>query len=147
MNILTTFNVAGKPITEGSTTAFAVKRKSGKYGAVVTHSSSADLQGWRIRIAEGFLQSGGSKIEGAVGIQVDFRFIRPKSVSPKKRPHHTVKGDLDKYIRAIGDALTGYAYDDDAQIVSINASKRYCHEGEMEGATIVVYTIEEDELI
>lgn len=135
---MTDIEVLGKPITEGSTSAFAVKRKNGKYGAVVTHQSSADLQGWRMRIAEAYVNAGGTKINGAVAILMQFRFLRPKSVSVKKRPHHTVKGDLDKYVRAVGDALTGYAYDDDAQIVHISAMKRYCDEGEMEGAFIRV---------
>jgi hypothetical protein len=40
-------------------------------------------------------------------------------------PEHVVKPDLDKLVRAVGDALTGILYRDDAQIVSLNASKRF----------------------
>ncbi len=67
----------------------------------------------------------------AVGLEVAFRFVRPKS-------HHTADGslragapltpgkpDIDKLLRALLDALTGVIYVDDAQVACIWATKEY----------------------
>ena len=37
----------------------------------------------------------------------------------------TVKPDIDKLTRAVLDALTHHAYDDDCQVVSLNVVKLY----------------------
>ena len=65
------------------------------------------------------------------------------------RSHYTGKGalkasapvapgkpDLDKLARAVGDALTGVAYRDDAQITRWHLQKRY---GEQAGTEITVH--------
>lgn len=75
--------------------------------------------------------------EGPVWLTLTFRLVRPKSLPrrvglPAKRP------DLDKLVRAIGDALKGVLYRDDGQVVSIDASKRFCLEGEAPGVLIEV---------
>ena len=51
--------------------------------------------------------------------------VRPESVSIAKRPLMTVKPDVDKVLRATLDALTGIAYEDDAQVVDAHPVKRY----------------------
>lgn len=61
-------------------------------------------------------------IDGPVSMQLTFRLTAPKSV---RREHPTVRPDLDKLVRAVLDALTGLAYKDDSQVVSIQASKTY----------------------
>lgn len=66
-----------------------------------------------------------------VGIGIAFVFVRPKSHYTSKgelragAPSHPGKPDIDKLCRAVLDALTGILYHDDAQVVSLNASKRY----------------------
>ena len=67
----------------------------------------------------------------AVGLEVAFRFVRPKS-------HHKADGslrdgapltpgkpDIDKLLRALLDALTGVIYVDDLQVACIWATKEY----------------------
>jgi len=57
-----------------------------------------------------------------VEINVIFHMQRPKTVTrkePFKRP------DIDKLARAVLDALTGVAYEDDEQVVKLVASKEY----------------------
>jgi Holliday junction resolvase RusA-like endonuclease len=58
-----------------------------------------------------------------VHITVKFGFMRPPSA--KRRNHPSVKPDIDKLVRAVSDALTGVAFHDDAQVVSVSAQKLY----------------------
>ena len=55
-------------------------------------------------------------------LEVSFYHSKPKSV---KRYQPTTKPDLDNMIKLVGDALNGELWHDDAQIVSIAASKFY----------------------
>jgi len=130
------FFVHMKPITQGSVSAFPIKRKNGSYGAVVTHGHSNELYSLRSAIEDEYKKANGTMYDtDAVVIDVTFCFIRPKSVKEKKRPDMTVKPDLDKLCRTVLDALTGVAYRDDSQVVSIVASKVYA---ETEGLEIMV---------
>lgn len=52
-----------------------------------------------------------------------FYFERP--VSCKKRLYPAVKPDIDKLLRAVFDSLTGVAYEDDGQVVSLVSRKEY----------------------
>ena len=65
---------------------------------------------------------------GAVHLDLDFVFPIPKSWSKAKKmnpPPHTSRPDRDNLEKAIGDALNGIAWDDDAQICDGNVRKRY----------------------
>lgn len=63
--------------------------------------------------------------EGPVEVLIVFTFVRPKSVSVKKRPFHTVKPDLDNLCKTVFDAATGILWRDDTQVVNLQASKQY----------------------
>lgn len=117
---MTQFKVDIKPVTQGSVTAIPVNGK-----ARIIHNHSKELYEERALIQSLYHEAGGTKIDGAVEINIEFNFVRPKSVSVKKRPYMTVKPDLDKLVRAVLDALTHHAYDDDSQVVSINCVKTY----------------------
>ncbi len=58
-----------------------------------------------------------------VDMRVSFYLARPASKSKKAYP--TVKPDLDKLVRAVGDALTGICFEDDSAIVHCDARKYY----------------------
>lgn len=88
----------------------------------VVHNKSAELMAWRSLVAKAARIAGCTPIDGPISITLRFRYTRPKSVS-RRLP--TVPPDLDKQIRSILDALTGVAYVDDSQVVSINATKEY----------------------
>lgn len=72
--------------------------------------------------------------EGPVDLYVHFKLPIPKS-KKSQRQYPIVPPDLDKLVRAVGDALTGFAYVDDKQIVSLLAKKSY---GERTGVFIRV---------
>lgn len=107
------FTVEGKPIQQGSMRAFNNR---------IVHNKTKELMAWRALVGQAALVAGCTPIEGAITISMEFRYLRPKSVS---RAEPTVPPDLDKQIRSILDALTGVAYVDDSQVVRIQASKRY----------------------
>ena len=120
------FVVNCKAVPQGSVKSFIVNTKGGRQRAVITHSKSQTLYEVRQAIITEYLNAGGVNYrDKAVRIHVLFSFTRPKSVSAKKRPYMTVKSDLDKLTRMLLDSLTTIAYDDDSQVVELNAKKVY----------------------
>ena len=79
-------------------------------------------------------------------LSVVFRFQRPKSHFNKSglrssAPQHCTSashGDIEKLVRSTNDALTGILFDDDRQVVSVDAIKRYCINDEPQGAIITL---------
>lgn len=77
----------------------------------------------------------GDLFTGPVNLSVDFYFPRPKSHYRTGKHAGTLrddapvyvatKPDLDKLLRAVGDALTGVVLRDDSQIVLTDARKLY----------------------
>lgn len=72
--------------------------------------------------------------EGAITLDITFQFLRPKS-APKSRVHPTVRPDIDNLVKTVCDACNGVLWQDDGQIVTVVAHKRYC---EREGIAISV---------
>ena len=81
-----------------------------------------------------------------MALSVVFRFKRPQTHIGKKglkpsAPQHCTSaraGDIDKLQRSLLDGLTGVLYDDDRQVVSITAHKRYTVGDEPQGALITL---------
>ena len=118
------FRVYGVPVPQGSKNV---------YRGRLVEAQGKKLKDWREAVkkaAEDNYQR--ELIEGPVELQVIFYITKPKTV---KREFPTVPADLDKLIRAIGDALSGRVYKDDSQIISITADKRY---GDPAGAVITI---------
>lgn len=65
------------------------------------------------------------KFEGPIKVAMGFGFTRPKSVSKKKRPYHTVKPDLTNIAKLVEDAANKILWDDDSQIVDLRLYKFY----------------------
>ncbi len=135
------FFVGGEPQPKGSTRAFYVK----KLDRVVTTNSNRNTKQWQLRIAmEAQHANECRKVsfyspDKCYGYEVEasFLFQRPKSL-PKKVVLDTKRPDLDKLVRAVLDGLTYAIIPDDAQVISISATKRYIEGSEMPGAEIVV---------
>ena len=141
------FFVPGEPITEGSTRAFASGQR-----VVVTHDRGRELDLWRLRVAraaEAAARKAGwePRHDGPVTVTAAFFLPRPKSAKKRLMPH--VKPDLDKLIRAVGDALAPYKQDgvlkDDSRIVTWRASKDYadCYKP---GVLVYVSRVDEEGL-
>lgn len=102
---------------------------------VMIHSRSQELALWRADIARNAELFGFKPIATAVKVELDFVMARPKSA---KRAFPSVKPDLDKLIRAVLDGLTGVAFEDDSQVILIQASKTY---GERQGVWVKIEQI------
>jgi len=114
------FIVPGQPVGQGS------MRHIG--GGRMIASNDKKLKVWRAAVIDAvhlrFLDIGEvPKFEEALKLRVTFCIDRPKTV---KREYPTTPYDLDKLVRAIGDALTiSGVISDDAIITDILATKRY----------------------
>lgn len=127
--INTYFFVAGRPIPQGS-----LKFINGH----AIHVRANDLAVWRATIANEARRVLIEKATEGVEVHITFQLARPKTVKrkePFKRP------DIDKLVRAVLDALTGVAYNDDEQVVKLVVSKEYA---DTEGAWIKI--IDRDKL-
>ncbi len=124
--------VQGEAIPQGSMRAFMPK---GWKRPVLT-SDNPRMKPWRSHVAacvETARQQQGTwptLSTGAIRLGLCCVFVRPASVSARKRPHHTVKPDASKLLRAIEDALTRVLWRDDAQITTESVCKRYAEAGE-----------------
>lgn len=141
------FFVPGEPITEGSTKAFTSGQR-----VVVTHDRGPELVAWRTRVklaAQKASREAGwePRYDGPVAVTAVFLLPHPKSAKTRRWPH--VKPDLDKLIRAVGDALAPYKQPgvlrDDSRIVVWCASKEYA-DGYKPGVFITVSRVDEESL-
>lgn len=94
-------------------------------------SSNKNLNGWRQSVrneaqhaVEQHTWALARRKDEAIELSIDFDFLKPASKS-KKVTQMTTRPDLDKLVRAVGDALTGILYEDDSQVVLVRARKQY----------------------
>lgn len=128
------FTVTGIAQPKGSTKAFVPKSwaaaamAQGRAPRAIVTADNTKSKGWQQLVAEQAQTVAGELFEGPVALAVTFWLPRPQSL-PKRVTHHTKKPDLDKLARALKDALKGVLYRDDAQVVDLNARKRYAEHG------------------
>ena len=141
--------VIGIPAPQGS------KRHVGN-GIMIENSKR--VKPWRQDVKEAALiHYNGEIIDQAVEVEIIFSFARPKSHygtgknAQKLKPSAPVfvtskgKGDLEKLERSTYDALSqssgGSVLKDDSLVVKNRNMKRYCVEGEHQGAKITIRTL------
>lgn len=129
---LVTFSVPGVPAPQGSKTVGRTKA-----GANYVREDNPQTEPWRNAVASyaRAAMAGRPPLDGPLRLVVAFAFARPRShyrtgkhageLKPTAPVHCDKRPDLDKLLRAIGDALTGTAVVDDAAFVELAASKRY----------------------
>lgn len=136
--------VPGVPAPQGS------KRFLGRSarGRVRMVESSDRVAAWRTDVrdkVEAAMTVPFEPTPSAVVLSARFVFVRPKShygtgrnseilkQSAPRLPMDSNRGDLDKLLRAVLDAMTGVAFADDGQVAKINAGKEW---GNVAGAEI-----------
>lgn len=119
-----TFFVPGIPMAKGSMRSFP----HSKTKRMVTVADNPKLKTWesdvKLFASEAWVGLCAEK-DVALIVTMMFYFSRPKSVSARKRPHMTVRPDLDKLVRAVLDGLTGVVFMDDCQVHELNVRKNY----------------------
>lgn len=125
------FFVEGTPIPQGS--------KGATKGGRLFDTNAKVLKPWREKVTETALIVGHNFPKNQpVEVEARFIFERPKSV---KRPHMSVKPDIDKLQRALFDGLTdANIWGDDSRVVRVHAWKEY---GYPAGVWVTVKGIEE----
>lgn len=96
--------VAGLPATQGSKSAKG-RRRNGS--VILVESSAAKLKPWRAAVVAAFAPGGVPLVRFELGVFVtlDVQVPAPKSTRLGPWPIGHDTGDLDKYQRAVGDAL------------------------------------------
>jgi len=126
------FAVTGTPSPQGSKTTGRTKT-----GHSFVREDNPQLTPWRNALAYAAHQAmnGRPPLTGPAYLEAAFRFPRPKShyrtgkhageLKPAAPSNCPTRPDLDKLTRALGDAITGIALTDDAQIAELLATKTY----------------------
>lgn len=138
-----TVTVLGVPVPQGSMKSFGPRR--------LVHSNDATLRPWRDTVAwhvrEDMTSEGVEQFEGPVELRATFTLPRPQS-APKRRWAPDRKPDIDKLLRALLDGCTaGGAWVDDAQVVTVAASKVYAVPPAVPGVTFTVAPAERGEAV
>lgn len=135
-------SVTGLPAPQGS------KRRVGRGFFVEDNERTAP---WRAAVAAAATKAMGKRplYAGALRMQATFTFPRPKThfgtgrnqgqLKPNARYWYVNRPDLDKLVRAVGDALTGVVCLDDACISELIVRKVY---GAPTGVQIIVTQLE-----
>lgn len=141
------FFVAGKPQSQGSLKAIALRRRDGRPilddrggQRIVLVDHNAWNKPWRTvvaTVAQQHIAEDQIAVDGPVMLTLEFRMPAPKTAKRGALP--IVFPDLDKLVRSVLDALTGVAYKDDKQVTDIDTSKRYAFDSQP-GVHITVET-------
>jgi crossover junction endodeoxyribonuclease RusA len=136
------------PVPQGSKKAFVIR---GTNRAVLTDDNATKLKPWREAVAQEAatamaLQGLAAIQKGAIRVSVrfEFPFLKShfKSDGVTLRDDYPLykesKPDTDKLCRALGDALSGVCYRDDAQIAEWHAVRIY---SSIVGVTVKVYAL------
>lgn len=138
------FYVPGVPTPQGSHRLG--RNRDGEAHIIADNSQSLDA--WRNTVTAHAMKARGRarvRFDGPVALMVTFRFpipaSRPAAVRRSGLGWKAVRPDLDKLVRAVGDALTASSLiRDDAQIVELHAAK--VESSSSHGATITVSPLE-----
>mgnify|MGYP003110990015 CR=1 FL=1 len=130
------FEVIGRPAPQGSKNQFGAE-------------SSQFVKPWRVDVRYAAVEAlpDDWATDRAVAVDITFNFVQPKShFTSKGKPSSSWtqypigrnKGDIDKLCRSTLDALTGVLFDDDAQVVYLNAKRQWSSTA---GALISVFNL------
>lgn len=127
------------PATQGSKKYVGVRRTASGANIPLIVESHPGLPKFRNAVTDMIIIGNPDRVrfEGAVKVTATFYLNKPKSVR-LATPVSSRSGDLDKYLRALLDAITkSEIWADDSQVVQIEAYKRWA-----EGEPGVAVTIE-----
>jgi crossover junction endodeoxyribonuclease RusA len=121
------FYAPGAPQPQGNKTAMVRGGRAVLVEGRRTKARNA-FQEWRatVRICADRARGDAEQLTGPVHVRVHFAVPKPKSAPKTKRLMAVKRPDLDKYIRAVLDAVgEAQVWHDDSQVVHLEASKDY----------------------
>jgi len=145
------FTAYGTPKGQPRVRAFVRGKHAGVY-------DPGTAEAWKNAVRAAFPikrdMGGEPHFTGPVGVNLQFRFPRPKShykakqlgvVLKENAPrYHTSKPDADNAVKAVLDALdVCRVWRDDAQVSALKVSKFYVHTNDSAGCNIVIYDLEQ----
>jgi len=134
------------PVQQGSK-LFGVTKDGRAYGR---EAAGGKLYSYRKAVAASALEQlqGRPKplFDQGTPVQVSMVFLYKQLKSAPGRVWKTSSPDVDKLARAAGDALSGIAYYDDAQVADLRATKRHARIEERPGVHILVKQLREEDL-
>lgn len=128
MGVSLHFFVPGVARPQGSKRLGFHKTKTGETRSFVLDNNDKALESWRGAVAQAARAARAAQplIEGAVFLELEFTFLRPKghfgtggNATTLKRSapaYHVQRPDIDKLKRAVMDALSGVVWRDDSQV-------------------------------
>ncbi len=127
------FWIAGEARPEAKTQLFFKNRRTNQT-RVGPRVDLPDRITWKYDVMIAAKEAGVSELVGPIVVCI--MVFKPK---PKSHPKHPTKNcpypdywitrpDAENFIKPISDALTGIAWNDDAQIIDLRVGKRYGHE-------------------
>lgn len=134
-----TFIVFGRPAGQGSKNAMRTRR-----GRTVMFESSKHLMPWRSAVTVSAMEAHCAFRQCAVSLDIKVRWSRAVGHFKKNgqlkdtAPVYPSMVDVDKLARSILDALTGVAYRDDRQVVSLTICREWCKDGTPTHAEITI---------
>jgi len=102
---------------------------------------------WRHQVRQAFEAAGGKMQEGPLFVSLGIVTTRPtrmvwkRKAMPREwdvRGGHGASGDCDNFAKSTMDALTGLAWEDDAQVVRLSVSKVIAAGDEQPGAFVKI---------
>ncbi len=129
--------MVGTPSPQGSKTGFVRGNR-----AVVVDLNPTALRSWRQDVRQAALEARPDDwpMEAAFTVRLAFRVKPPKSLRKNHSGRVTSRPDVDKLVRSALDALDqADIFRDDAQVWSLQTSKRYAEPGLPPGCDITVW--------
>lgn len=143
------FFVPGVPAPGGSKRFVGIGKKTGR--AILIDAGGERNKNWRSIVAicgRDAMRKSDALFQGPLRVKFDFIMPRRKGdwnskgdLKPNAPFYHTTKPDALKLARSTEDALTGIAWNDDAQTAILDITKRYADKGEPSGCTITIQTL------
>ena len=133
------FFIEGDPVAQGRP-RFA---RMGNFTKVYDPKKSKDWKEYVLTVARQKLGKA-PLLEGALEMTLVFWMPRPKSL-PKKVIHHVKKPDIDNLAKGVKDALSGFCYGDDKQVVELHLYKKYGPDNISCGVDVSIEEISESE--
>ena len=135
------FFTGGTAAPEGSMIGYTI---AGHVNIVASNKKA--LEAWRSDIHTAAAEVAHELFQGPVVVEATFLVKRPIS-TPKWKLWVQTSPDLDKYARALLDAMTGVVYRDDGQVARLAVEKVYADPGQQFGVRVVVREIIEERLL